>query len=710
MKLGIGLKTSLSQTLTPQQIQYLKLLQLPTVQLEQQVRQEIEMNPMIEEFSDEDDFDSEDIDFSPKDEYSSLEVKEYNEDSYDENYNDNYAVEANLADTNDYRSQELYIDDRLEPFEFQKMIMDTTDDSEYNKAAANAHSDDDFEPYQIKDNSSLIDDLTSQITLLPLTDEEKILGIQILGNIDSDGYLRRDLQEIVDETNDLIIEKNLLNINNGKPFNQNSNSRQNNSNGYFGNGHIYGHYTNGSTFSSGPNNNYLLNKGNTSINNGTHLNAKGIANGLTNPTNNGIQSKGIYPNGSGYNSMNGNSSNLPYKMPNQVSADLDEDKTVYSHRNDDSKDNEEAPINPAKFYKLSAESKNVLQTVFNENPELMESVDSDVLTKIQENQSEIVNKRQLKTITMQDAENVLNYIKHLDPPGIGSRSVQECLLSQLEVLPRQNASQKLAYEVLSKCYEAFAKKHYPVITKQLDVTDEYLRQALEVIRSLNPRPGGGDFVAENNTVIPDFMVDIEDDTDELLISVNDTRMPILKLSKAYDNMKKEAQYKAFNKETREWIRTKREDAKFLIQALKQRKSTMLKVMTAIAQLQKDFFFDGPSALKPLIYKDIAEETGMDISTVCRIVNGKFVQTRFGTFELKFFFSESLPSDEGEEVSTRVIKQILKEVIDEENKDKPHSDDKLSKMLKTRGYNVARRTVAKYREQLNIPVARLRKEL
>jgi RNA polymerase sigma-54 factor len=148
----------------------------------------------------------------------------------------------------------------------------------------------------------------------------------------------------------------------------------------------------------------------------------------------------------------------------------------------------------------------------------------------------------------------------------------------------------------------------------------------------------------------------------------------------------------------------------LIQAIRQRKNTMLKVMTAIAGLQRDFFFLGPQALKPLIYKDVAEKTGLDISTVCRIVNGKYVQTEFGTYELKFFFSESLPNEDGEEVSTRVIKQVIKDIVDEESKTKPYSDDKLSKILKEKGYNVARRTVAKYREQLKIPVARFRKEL
>jgi RNA polymerase sigma-54 factor len=206
------------------------------------------------------------------------------------------------------------------------------------------------------------------------------------------------------------------------------------------------------------------------------------------------------------------------------------------------------------------------------------------------------------------------------------------------------------------------------------------------------------------------MIIADDESDDLIITVNDNRIPQLRLNKMYEDLKKEARYRKYNKETREWLRKKYDDAKFLLQAIRQRKKTMLKVMTGIAGAQKDFFRYGESALKPLIYKDVADVTGMDVSTICRIVNGKYVQTSFGTFELRYFFSESLPSDDGEEISTRVIKQKIKELIDKEPNLKPHSDDKLTKELKKQGLNVARRTVAKYREQLRIPVARLRKEL
>ena len=313
-------------------------------------------------------------------------------------------------------------------------------------------------------------------------------------------------------------------------------------------------------------------------------------------------------------------------------------------------------------------------------------------------------------VTIEQAERVLKLIQSLDPPGIASRTIQECLIAQCKSISQKNAAQKLALEILVNAYEPFTMKHFHIIKKQLEVTDDYLREALDVIRKLNPKPGGGDNTGGTQTVIPDFIIEKDEESGEMMISVNDSRLPILRLSDAYDKIKKESRVKMFNKETREFIRNKYEDAKFLIQAIKQRKHTMLKVMTAIGGLQHDYFEIGPAGLKPLIYKNVAEETGLDISTVCRIVNGKYVQTAFGTTELKFFFSESLPSDEGEEIATTVIKQVLKDLIENESKDKPLSDDKIAAKLKKQGYNVARRTVAKYREQLKIPVARLRREL
>ncbi len=315
-----------------------------------------------------------------------------------------------------------------------------------------------------------------------------------------------------------------------------------------------------------------------------------------------------------------------------------------------------------------------------------------------------------RNITSDNLETMLEHIRRLDPPGIGARSIQECLLAQLEIIPRPTEAQKRAKLILTKCYDAFVMKHYHIMLRRLNINEEELRDALEIILRLNPKPGYGGEIGGVGTIIPDFVVRYDDDEQDIFISINDNRMPSLKVNNLYERLKSEAKAKNYSKETKLWMRKKYDDAKFLLQAIKQRKITMTKVMTGIAGLQRDFFIEGPNSIKPLIYKDVADVTGLDISTVCRIVNGKFAQTDYGTFEMRYFFSEALPTDDGEEVSTRLVKQKIKELIDKEPKGKPYSDDKVTKELKKQGFNVARRTIAKYREQMRIPVARLRKEL
>lgn len=543
MKLGLSLQTSLLQTLTPQQIQYLKLLQLPAMQMEQHVRAEMENNPMLEEALD-------DADTA----YEAEQARGQESTDFTAPQRDDVPVSSSFESP----SQETPVSDlasEFDPkdaFEFYKLIWGEDPSSGRASDAPYDDDDDETESMVFKDTPSFTDDLFEQLRFLPMSHEERFLAQQIVGNVDTDGYLRRDLNEIIEETNTMIAEHNIA------------------------------------------------------------LSAPAMLGTTMHAT-----------------------------MTAALINDLEEP---------------------------------------------------------------------LEQVHRKQAEVVLKKIQSLDPPGVASRTVQECLLAQLRALPKLNAAQKLAVAVLTDTYDAFAMKHYHVIERTLGVTSDYLREAIEVIRSLNPRPGGGTFGQEMNTVAPDFIVERDEELDDFIVTVNDSRLPALRVSTAYERLKKEARYRKFNKETREWLRKKYEDAKFLIQAIRQRKSTMLRVMTAIVALQEDFFRHGPAALKPLIYRDVSEVAGMDISTICRIVNGKYVVTEFGTFELKYFFSESLLTDEGEEISTRIIKQKIKDMIDAESKVKPLSDDKLAKDLKKLGYNVARRTVAKYREQLRIPVARLRREL
>ncbi|HRK05519.1 MAG TPA: RNA polymerase factor sigma-54 [Chlorobiota bacterium] len=555
MKLGLSLETSLHQSLTPQQIQYLKMLQLSTLQFEQHVRTELENNPMLEERR-EDDGDygegaegAADVGNITESQAQSAERRADEQVQRD----DRRMMDGPPSGSQDSERQEggQSEGEPTDAFEFYKLIWgEDPSNGKSNDTRAGDDDDDDSE-FQFKEVPTLEEELLDQLRFLPMAVHERAFGEYVIGNVDDDGYLRRDLRELLDEFNGMAAEHNLA---------------------------------------------------------------------IQAPALLGMMRNGF---------------------------------------------------------------------------------DSARIPGIEE---------VLEPLSLGQAEGVLKRIQALDPPGFGSRTVQECLVAQLRALPKLNASQKLAYEVLTKTYEAFAMKHFHVIEKTLDVTEDYLREAIEVIRNLNPRPGGGTFGPDVNTVVPDFIVERTDDHTDFLITVNDSRLPVLRVSNAYERLKKEARFHKFNKDTRDWLRKKYEDAKFLLQAIRQRKATMLRVMTAIVGLQREFFERGTEGLRPLIYRDVAEVTGLDISTVCRIVNGKYVLTDYGTFELKFFFSESLINDDGEEISTRIVKQKIKEMIDAESKAKPLSDDKLAKDLKTLGYNVARRTVAKYREQLKIPVARLRKEL
>jgi RNA polymerase sigma-54 factor len=481
----LNLSQVLSQKLSPQQIQFIKLLQVPTAELDARVEEELEINPALEEGREEEKKDSE------------------------EEYEDNY--EEDLA----YEDKEVNLEDYLnDDYSGYKMQGD-----------GNYNSEEEERELPISSGVSLHEQLLTQLGFLKLGERELLIGKQLIGSIESDGYIRRDLEAII---NDLAFSQN-------------------------------------------------------------------------------------------------------------IETDLDE------------------------------------------------------------------------------VEEILRKIQNFEPGGIAARNLQECLLIQLERKehPDDPTVQK-AIRIVSDFFEEFTKKHYSKIQKKLDIEDEELKDAVNMITRLNPKPGGiSDGLVKTQYIIPDFILTNIDG--KLEVSLNSKNAPELRVSRSYSDMfdaydKSDKKDKKL-KETVTFVKQKLDAAKWFIDAIKQRQQTLLKTMEAILLYQREFFQEGDETkLKPMILKDIADKIEMDISTVSRVANSKSIQTEFGIFPLKYFFSEGITTDSGEDVSNKEVKSVLQSLVDEENKRKPLSDDKLVKMLNDKGYNIARRTVAKYREQLQIPVARLRKEL
>lgn len=315
----------------------------------------------------------------------------------------------------------------------------------------------------------------------------------------------------------------------------------------------------------------------------------------------------------------------------------------------------------------------------------------------------------------EEINELIQQIQQFDPPGVCAWTLQECLLLQLKRVDPQTKAVKNAIDIIDNHFNEFIKKHYDKIQRQLGLNNDDFKEVINIIIKLNPKPGSA-FAVVNKAesyIIPDFFV--FNNNGKLELSLNAKNAPELRVSEGYKEMMR-AYDKGDKKDKRQkeavlFIKQKLDSAKWFIDAIKQRQHTLLQTMQAILEFQGEFFLTGDeTTLKPMILKDIATITGLDVSTVSRVANSKFVQTEFGTYKLKYFFSEALQTDSGEEVSTREVKTILNDIIGSENKRKPHSDEKLTEMLQEKGYNIARRTVAKYREQLNIPVARLRKEL
>ena len=315
-----------------------------------------------------------------------------------------------------------------------------------------------------------------------------------------------------------------------------------------------------------------------------------------------------------------------------------------------------------------------------------------------------------------ELEEVLRIIQDLEPAGVGARTLRECLLLQIEKRDNSQPSMMIAHSILDSYFEEFTKRHYDKIISKLDITEDELKGAIDEILRLNPKPGGvysDPFNKTSQPIIPDFILELSEDGFDL--HLNSKNLPELRLSAAYSEMlhsySKDKSQKKEMKDAVLFVKQKIDSARWFIDAIKQRQNTLLLTMNAILEYQQEYFIDGDETkLKPMILKDVAEMTGLDISTVSRVANSKFVQTHFGIFPLKFFFSEGLLTDSGEEVSTREIKRILQDCIENEQKRKPLTDESLTDILQEKGYQIARRTVAKYREQLNIPVARLRREI
>lgn len=300
-------------------------------------------------------------------------------------------------------------------------------------------------------------------------------------------------------------------------------------------------------------------------------------------------------------------------------------------------------------------------------------------------------------------EKVLKVIQRFDPVGIGARNLQECLIIQLHEIHPEDEN---AIRLIADCFEDFTNKRYEKIAKRMEVSLDEVKRIMELVSKLNPKPGERFIYEAENYIIPDVLVEkIEGD---FRIVLNDWNMPRLRINESYKQLLKDKD--KVTKETKDYIRQRLESARWLINSIYQRRSTILRVMESIVYHQREFFEHGREFLKPMILKDIADDVGLDISTVSRVTNGKYVQTDFGVFELKYFFSERMETADGDDVSNKIIKQRIKEIIDSENAKKPFNDQYISELLVKDGYIVARRTVAKYREQMRIPVARLRRQI
>lgn len=668
--LSLSQRQSLQQRLSPQQVQYLKMLQLPVIALEQRIKQEIEVNPMLEELSDT--------------------VQEV-ESEFEQEADPVQAVAERHTETKEETPTTTPEEAPAEEKggdsdgEWEEFFADQYDD--YKSSAFNDPDDEEQEEFPQRSEVTLSEQLLQQLRMQPITEDDLALAEEIIGNIDEHGYLRRDLREIVDDLNKFL---SLTQHNAELPPAAGVDGAHQLGDGHF---EAYDDAVTDAPFGRERLLSHLFEDSDEGHNgNGHHKrddeDDKPVVDAFAVSFDDDDDDLG--PRGGGGSRSGGGDSSATAVAPAPVAA-------------------ANAAMSIEEMSQLSIED--LARMLEQGTSSLLGRSDSTLTSRVSKLEVAAGDAPTIEVFSLDEAERILKRIQRLDPPGIGARDLRECLLVQLDMMRDRSEAHALAYRIIDETYAEFTMKHFEKICDRLKCTTEGLRDAMEVIRGLNPKPGEGSVAMINdNYLTPDFV--IERDEEDFIIVPNDRHIPTLRINRAYQDLMRRGNAKknGIDRDTRKFLREKFEAAKWFIASIQQRRQTMMKVMRAIVDLQRDFYVGGPNFIRPMIYKDVAERIGMDISTVCRVVNGKYVQTDYGTFELRYFFSEKLETTSGEEVSTKIVKARIQELIEAEDKHKPLSDDAISKMMKKAGYFVARRTVAKYREQMNIPVARLRRAL
>ena len=409
-----------------------------------------------------------------------------------------------------------------------------------------------------------------------------------------------------------------------------------------------------------------------------------------------------------------------FSLEDYIDEDDIPDYRLYSNNHSDDDDAKEFPMASSKSFHESLveqlQMRDLNETDFQVALQIIGSIDdSGYLSREPETIADDLTFMKNIHVSEKQVIEILRVIQDFDPAGVGARNLQECLQLQLKRKPPTQAI-KNAITILEKYFDEFSKKHYARILKKTKLTEEQLKNVITEVLKLNPKPGdfSTDIYVTNQSIIPDFILHVNGD--EFDIQLNNSNIPELHISREYQNMlehysKSDTKSNSQNKEAIQFVRNRIDAARWFIDAIRQRKDTLLSVMNAIAAMQKEYFLTGDEEnIKPMILNDVAKKLTIDVSTISRVVSSKYVQTPFGTLLLKHLFSESLQNDDGDEVSSKEIKQVIKKLVDSEDKSTPLTDDKLLELLKKQGYNIARRTVAKYREQLGIAPSRLRKEL